>query len=170
MPTCSNGHYTATISLAMSSYQHKIIISPSAEQTETIAQKIATRLVGKEVIELLADLGGGKTTFVRGLARGIGSNDHVSSPSFTISHEYRGKDLELIHFDFYRLAEAGLMEDSLGEFLGKPNVVVVVEWADIIKQVLPTKRLCINFRVVAENARELTLTYPESLSYLVEGL
>ncbi len=148
----------------------KVIQSSSDEQTEALAQQIASRLKGSEVIELVADLGGGKTTFVRGLARGIESADHVSSPSFTISNEYQGKKLQLIHFDFYRLDQAGLTENSLVEFLGKPEIVVVVEWADIIKHVLPETRLSIVFKVRGETARELQLTYPESLQYLVEGL
>jgi tRNA threonylcarbamoyladenosine biosynthesis protein TsaE len=154
----------------MATNQLLTIVSKSDKQTEDIAADIGTQLIGGEVIELVADLGGGKTTFVRGLARGIGSSDHVSSPSFTISNEYKGKKLRLIHFDFYRLGEAGLVENALVEFLGKPGVVVVIEWADIIKQVLPEKRLSINFRVINEEGRELILTYSKSLDYLVRGL
>src|SRR5665213_1182491 len=153
MLTCSQGHYPATISPVMNTDQHKTIISHSAEQTEDIAQMIASKLRGMEIIELVADLGGGKTTFVRGMARGIGSNDHVSSPSFTISHEYHGAGLELIHFDFYRLDEAGLIENSLAESLDNPKNVIVIEWANIIEEVLPLKRLSINFKVANENGR-----------------
>jgi tRNA threonylcarbamoyladenosine biosynthesis protein TsaE len=154
----------------MSTSMSKTIISHSDKQTEAIAQKIASKLLGSEVIELVADLGGGKTTFVRGLARGIGSSDHVSSPSFTISNEYHGSKLQLIHFDFYRLAKSGLMVNSLLEYFTEPSVVVVVEWADIVNQVLPAKRLSIRFRVTSENARQLIMTYPKSLQYLVEKL
>jgi len=154
----------------MDEHQHLTIVSKSDAQTEDIATSIGSKLVGNEVIELVADLGGGKTTFTRGLARGIGSSDHVSSPSFTISNEYKGKKLELIHFDFYRLNEAGSIENALIEFLNKPGSVVVVEWADIIKQLLPSKRLSIGFRVIDDQSRELKLSYPKSLNYLVEGL
>jgi tRNA threonylcarbamoyladenosine biosynthesis protein TsaE len=154
----------------MTSVRNLNIISQSAGQTEDIAQKIGDKLLGAEVIELVADLGGGKTTFVRGLAQGIGSTNNVSSPSFTISNEYSGTKLELIHFDFYRLEKAGLIENSLVEFVGKPNNVVVIEWADIVKHVLPEKRLTINFSFIDENSRRLALSYPESLEYLVEGL
>jgi tRNA threonylcarbamoyladenosine biosynthesis protein TsaE len=154
----------------MATDQSLTIVSNSDEQTEDIAAKIGRRLIGGEVIVLLADLGGGKTTFVRGLARGIGSSDHVSSPSFTISNEYVGKKLQLIHFDFYRLGAAGLVENALVEYLSKPGVVVVIEWSDIIKQVLPRERLSIDFRVINETGRELRLTYPKSLNYLLEGL
>lgn len=148
----------------------KTLTSSDDKQTEAFARKIGSKLRGSEVIELVADLGGGKTTFVRGLADGIESNDHVSSPSFTICNEYMGKNLQLIHFDFYRLEQAGLIANSLVEFLGRPAVVVVIEWADIIKQTLPEKRLSINFKVINETSRQLKLTYPQSLSYLLEGL
>jgi tRNA threonylcarbamoyladenosine biosynthesis protein TsaE len=168
--TCREGADTATISPVMNPKPDKTIISHSDHRTEDIAETIARRLIGGEVLELVADLGGGKTTFVRGLARGIGSNDHVSSPSFTISNQYMGNKLELVHFDFYRLEKAGEMEKSLVEFFGRADAVVVIEWADIIKQVLPSKRLSINFRVVSEHARELSLTYPKTLAYLVKGL
>lgn len=154
----------------MSDRQHIKILSHGSKQTEDIAERIGSHLRGAEVIELVADLGGGKTTFVRGLARGIGSSNHISSPSFTISNEYHGKNLELIHFDFYRLVEAGAVENALVEFLGKPAVVIVIEWADIVGRVLPAERLSIDFSVKAEDLRELTLTYPSSLQYLVEGL
>jgi tRNA threonylcarbamoyladenosine biosynthesis protein TsaE len=154
----------------MTTDQRITIVSKSDTQTEDIAMTIGGRLVGGEVIELVADLGGGKTTFVRGLALGMGSSDNVSSPSFTISNEYQGEKLQLIHFDFYRLNEAGQIENALVEFLGNPKAVVVVEWADIIKQVLPEARLSIEFRVIDELTRELNLTYPKSLDYLVKGL
>jgi len=154
----------------MATDQSLTIVSNSDKQTEDIAYKIGEQLLGGEVIELLADLGGGKTTFVRGLACGIGSSDHVSSPSFTISNEYVGKKLQLIHFDFYRLGSVGLIENALVEYLNNPGIVVVVEWADIIKRVLPNERLTIDFRVLSEAGRELKLTYPKSLDYLAEGL
>jgi len=79
------------------------ITSESPEATEQLAEAIGRRLTGGEVIELVSDLGGGKTTFVRGLARGLGSADVVSSPTFTVSKVYKADKLELHHFDFYRL-------------------------------------------------------------------
>jgi tRNA threonylcarbamoyladenosine biosynthesis protein TsaE len=91
----------------MSPKVHKNIVSHSDQQTENIAENIGSKLIGGEVLELVADLGGGKTTFVRGLARGIGSKDHVSSPSFTNSNEYQWEKLQLIKLEYYRLDKAG---------------------------------------------------------------
>src|SRR5262249_35297728 len=109
----------------------------SAEATEKLGEQIGKRLRGGEVIELVSDLGGGKTTFVRGLARGFGSTAHVSSPTFTISHEYKAGRRTLYHYDFYRLTEAGIMADELAEAAHDPDAVVVVEWGDIVADVLP---------------------------------
>jgi len=115
-------------------------------------------------------LGGGKTTFVRGLARGIGSTAHVSSPTFKISNVYHGPKFDVQHFDFYRLNEAGIVADELAEFLGDPHGVVVVEWGDIVHDGLPVERFIIKFKTTAENARELIFNYPPTLGYLIKEL
>lgn len=127
-------------------------------------------LRGGEVIELVSDLGGGKTTLVRGLARGAGSHDKVASPTFTISKVYKTGNFEVHHFDFYRLPEAGIVADELAEVLGDPQVVVVVEWGDIVQHVLPDKRLTIRLTQTPDGSRRITVTGPEALAYLLEGL
>lgn len=143
----------------------------SAEETEKLGHQIGAHLRGGEVIELISDLGGGKTTLTRGIAAGAGSDDHVSSPTFTISNVYQAKDLTLHHMDFYRLGEAGLMEFDLQDVLDDPRAVTIVEWSDVVAHVLPTDRLTIRLENGAdESARSLTLDCPETLSYLVEGL
>ena len=146
------------------------IISHSAEQTEQIAKRIGKSLRGGEVIELLSDLGGGKTTFTRGLAEGLNITSVVSSPTFTISKEYSGGRLHLYHFDFYRLGESGLMGDELAEILGDNGSVVVVEWAGIVQSVLPETRLRITITATSEHDRTLEFTCPETLNYTLEGL
>jgi tRNA threonylcarbamoyladenosine biosynthesis protein TsaE len=142
----------------------------SPEQTEAIAEKLAAQFKGGEVIELASDLGGGKTTFTRGLARGIGSPDRVASPTFTISKVYKSDRLELHHFDFYRLADAGLMAHEIHDIIGDPDIVVVVEWADVVAHVLPEDRLTIRLKRTGDQTRSLELEYPESLAYLVEAV
>jgi tRNA threonylcarbamoyladenosine biosynthesis protein TsaE len=122
---------------------------------------------GGEVIELVSDLGGGKTAFVRGLALGMGSQDAVRSPSFTLSNQYRANRLTLYHFDFYRLKEPGIMKDELAEVLDDPQAVVAIEWADIVEDVLPAKKLTVYIKALDEQGRQLTFNYPDNLSYLV---
>lgn len=146
------------------------IESDSSRATEELAARIGINIKGGEVIELTSDLGGGKTTFVRGLAKGIGSKDNVASPTFTISRFYKGSRFDIHHFDFYRLSEAGLMADELAEVISGPNNIIVVEWSQIVKAVLPSERLTINFRIIDDEKRQLQFTYPESLKYLVKDL
>jgi tRNA threonylcarbamoyladenosine biosynthesis protein TsaE len=139
----------------------------SVDATESLAAEVGKRLKGGELIELVSDLGGGKTAFVRGLAKGMGSHDHVASPTFTISREYRADDLTLYHFDFYRLSEPGIMTAELAEFMNDPKAVVAVEWSDIVKHVLPEQRVTVKLELIGESSRQLQFTYPEALAYLI---
>lgn len=118
-----------------------------------LAERLGKQLKGSEVIELVSDLGGGKTTFVRGIAKGVGSDDQVSSPTFTLNNVYAGKDLTVYHFDFYRLFEAGIMQEELAEIIADPKAVTVVEWADIVQNVLPDDRLTIHITTTGEESR-----------------
>jgi len=131
-----------------------------------LAEQIGKRLKGGEVIELVSDLGGGKTTFVRGLAKGMGSEDKVASPSFTISREYKAGGKTLYHFDFYRLQDPGLVANELAEVVNDPEAVVAVEWANIVEDVLPAQKVTVAIKATGETARELTYTYPKELTYL----
>lgn len=137
-----------------------------------MAERIGRRLKGGEVIDLASDLGGGKTTFVRGLARGASSSDVVGSPTFTLSKVYKAARLTIHHFDFYRLQAAGIMRDELAELIGDPSSVVVVEWSDIMQDVLPERRLTITIdrTAEAEHARLITVDCSEELAYLIEGI
>jgi tRNA threonylcarbamoyladenosine biosynthesis protein TsaE len=118
------------------------------------------------VIELISDLGGGKTTFVRGLVQGMGSQDSVHSPSFTLSNEYLAGKLTLHHLDFHRLQEPGIMRQELAEMLADPQAIVAVEWADIVEDVLPVNRLTIRIKATGETNREFVFDYPPTLEYL----
>jgi tRNA threonylcarbamoyladenosine biosynthesis protein TsaE len=126
-------------------------------------------LKGGEVIELISDLGGGKTTFTRGLVRGLGSADKVASPTFTISKVYRTDALEVHHFDFYRLQEAGIIADELSEVMGDKQTVVIVEWGDVVQHVLPDQRLTVAIKQTPIGTREITMRCPEPLQYLIEA-
>lgn len=144
--------------------------SISSEYTEQLAERLGKALKGGEVIELVSDLGGGKTTFVRGMMRGTSSTDKVASPTFTISKVYYTDTFEVHHFDFYRLHEAGIIADELAEVAGAAHAVVVVEWADVVQHVLPQKRLTIKIEQTPIGDRSLTFCYPQSLEYLVEAV
>lgn len=133
-------------------------------ETQELARKIGALLKGGEVIELVGDVGAGKTTFVKGLAKGLAIEEDVQSPSFTISRVYDARDnLRLAHYDFYRLSDAGIMKDELTEMIQDPEVITVIEWADIVEGVLPKNRLTIRFESPTETTRKLTLSGNEKL-------
>jgi tRNA threonylcarbamoyladenosine biosynthesis protein TsaE len=151
----------------MSTEQTWEIESSSLEDTLLIAEQIGRNLRGGEVIELVSDLGGGKTAFVRGLAIGIGSEDAVHSPSFTISNQYQSGNFILHHLDFYRLNDAGLMKQELAEILSDPLSIVVVEWANIVEDILPDQHLVVIIKSTGEHSRRFIFEYPSKLSYLI---
>lgn len=148
----------------VASYQ---ISSSSLATSLRLAEQIGSKLRGGEVIELVSDLGGGKTSFVRGFANGAGSTDRVTSPSYTLTNVYRTPHRLLHHFDFYRLNEPGILREELAEVIADVNNVVIIEWAGIVADVLPAKRLTINISVTGETSRDYRLACPDSLSYLL---
>ena len=146
------------------------IKSTSSNNTESIGKQIGELLRGGEVIELVSDLGGGKTTLTHGIAAGAGSNDQVASPTFTISHVYEATLFSIHHFDFYRLQDPGIMSYEIGELIGEPNTVVIIEWGDIVADLLPKDRVSINIVYLAEDSRDIIISVPQKYSYIIEGL
>jgi len=124
-----------------------------------LGASVGQLLRGGEVIELIGDVGAGKTTFVKGLAKGMGIDDTVQSPSFTITQVYETEDnLRLHHYDFYRLKSAGIMENELDESIHDTRSVTVIEWADSVKDVLPNNRLIISITAPTDTTRRLTFS------------
>ncbi len=113
------------------------------------------------VIELVGDIGAGKTTFTRGLAEGLGISEPVTSPSFTISKRYTfsrdDSQGELIHYDFYRLGDPGIMADELREALAEPNSVVVVEWGGEVADLLPEHKHQLAIVLNEDGSRSITV-------------
>jgi tRNA threonylcarbamoyladenosine biosynthesis protein TsaE len=144
--------------------------SKNAAETEALAKRLGQNLRGGEMLELVSDLGGGKTTFVRGLAEGFGSDDHVASPTFTVSKVYKADGKELHHFDFYRLNDAGIMAHELHDLVGDPEVVVITEWGEVVQHVLPDDRMTVKISRTGEDSRTFVFEYPEKLKYLLEGV
>ncbi len=149
---------------------HRVIEVDGVEQAERIGRGIGKSLKGGETIEFISDLGGGKTTLTRSIVAGTGSKDHVSSPTFTISNLYNADDFSIYHFDFYRLSEVGLMEHELADVLSDKSNVVIVEWSDVAKHVLPDQRLTIQINTTGETSRQLICEFPESLKYILGDL
>ncbi len=146
------------------------IITKSAKQTEVLGESLGKSLKGGEIIELSSDLGGGKTTFTRGLAKGLGVNANITSPSFVVSKVYQGDLLELHHYDFYRLGDIGIMSQELQEVIDNIENVTVIEWASGAHDLLPRDRL-LRIELLAldnEKSREIVLDFPADTKYLKE--
>lgn len=133
------------------------IVTRTEAETRSIGKLLASLLNGGEVLCLMGELGTGKTTFVQGLAEGLGITPPIISPTFVLVREYRGR-LPLFHVDAYRLQ--GLTVDEVQRQIGlwdyaERGGVVVIEWADLIADALPDERLDIHFEH-AETGRRLT--------------
>ena len=124
-------------------------------------KSFAAQLSVPSIIELLGDVGTGKTTFTRGLAEGLGIKEPVTSPSFTISKSYAfkkaDKECTLVHYDFYRLKDPGLMAEDLEESLSNPNAIVIVEWANTVENFLPKNRTIIEILLNDDGTREVNV-------------
>lgn len=135
-----------------------------------LGHQVAEKLTFPAVLELIGDVGAGKTTFTRGLAEGLGITEPVTSPSFTISKRYtfpldrkRCKNYnttsgELVHYDFYRLSDPGIMSDELSETLSEPNTIVVVEWGGEVEDLLPKNHLRFEITLNPDGSREFAQT------------
>ena len=131
------------------------MIIRSEQEMLDFGKSYAEKLQAPAVIELVGDVGAGKTTFVRGLAQGIGIKEPLSSPSFTISRFYQGEKYTLTHYDFYRLEDPGLMAEDLAESIADENNITIIEWGQSIADILPLDHKVIDIKYIDENTREL---------------
>lgn len=128
-------------------------------EMKKFGEQIGTVLRGGEVIELIGDVGAGKTTLTKGVALGLDISEPVQSPTFTISRVYEARDdLALYHYDFYRLGEAGIMAEDIGESINQPGAITIVEWSGAVSDVLPADRLQIHIKATSDDEREVELT------------
>lgn len=136
-----------------------------------LGAQIGALLQGGEVIELVGDVGAGKTTFVKGLAQGLEIDEDIQSPSFTINRTYDARDgLQLSHYDFYRLNDPGILAAELQESVADSSVVTVVEWADIAADVLPAERLTLQIIPTSETEREVTISPKGERADIIAGV
>jgi tRNA threonylcarbamoyladenosine biosynthesis protein TsaE len=148
-----------------------MIIEVAGEmEMKLFGAKLGGLLKGGECIELVGDVGAGKTTLVKGIARGLEIDETVQSPSFTISRVYdTPHELRLAHYDFYRLQDAGIMADELREAAADAQTITIIEWADIVSGVLPADHLTITIQATGESDRKLTLVGQGPLSQKILG-
>ncbi len=135
-----------------------MIISKSVEDTIAAGRKIGASARAGDVFALVGDLGAGKTQLVKGIARGLGADAEVTSPTFTLIHEYAGGRLPLYHFDFYRLeSKAEVLRLGIDEYLFADGVCVV-EWADRFRELMPQSSRWISIRARESGERVIETT------------
>ncbi len=132
-------------------------ISNSPDETEAIGRRLAEHIGFGLILALKGDLGSGKTVFVKGLVAGLGSSAAVTSPTFTILHEYRGGRMPVYHFDFFRVENQqsvkGLGVDDY--FFG--DGLSVIEWADRFPEFIPEQARWISFEIKSEIQRAISM-------------
>lgn len=134
-------------------------ITKSADETRLLAKKLA-QWINHGVIALTGDLGAGKTTFVQGFAKGLGIKDKIISPTFVLmrSHKIPKSKKILFHIDLYRLEKISQFKDiGIEELLNDLNHLILIEWAEKIKKILPKNTTWINFKSLDENTRKIDI-------------
>lgn len=152
----------------------------SSFQTKKLGELLAGELCGGEIICLSGDLGAGKTTFTQGLLKGLKIKGPYTSPTFAIMKEYRIKNQKLrikknanskkfmihnskfmiqriFHIDAYRITSKDLLELGFKDFAGKPDSIVIIEWPERVKKIIPTNSVWINFEWISDKERKITL-------------
>ena len=132
------------------------VVSKSERDTIELAENLEAEKFSGMVICLEGDLGSGKTLFTKGFAAALEIDETLTSPSYNIIKEYYSGELPLYHMDVYRL-EKDVETIGLPDYFGKEGIVII-EWADMIKDYLPEERLEIKFSVIGENKRVLKIT------------
>lgn len=134
----------------------KIFTSNSEADTEAIGAEFARDLPKGSVIAMYGDLGAGKTAFVRGMARGLGLNAHVNSPTFTIVNEYPG-ERELIHFDMYRLSSSDELFDIGWEDYLARGAICAVEWSENVSDAFFGDEIKVTIEKTGDASRRITI-------------
>ena len=135
-------------------------ITNSEEETKKFAKEFAKKLKVGDVIVLTGDLGSGKTKFVEGVLSNFGLENEISSPTFTIVNEYKKEDINIYHFDVYRLEDSDEFYAIGGEEYFEKGICLI-EWGEIIENILPKKHITVTFKrnLDEENKREIESEY-----------
>lgn len=158
------------------------ILSTSTLQTKKIGQLLAEELRGGEIICLTGDLGAGKTTFTQGLLKGLGAKGPYTSPTFAIIKEYEGhvtcsmehiarnekqktkqqmlhtpcSIFHIFHIDAYRIGSKDLLELGFADFAGQKKSIIILEWPEKVRKIIPSNAVWINFQWLSEKERKIS--------------
>jgi tRNA threonylcarbamoyladenosine biosynthesis protein TsaE len=124
--------------------------------TINLAKNLSAKVKSGDVIELVGDVGSGKTFFTKHFVSSLGSKDQVTSPTFVIKNVYEGK-FKIYHYDLYRIDHPELLASEIQECINEPDTILILEWADSVQEILPDKRIKLSFEVTGENSRKITM-------------
>ncbi len=140
------------------------VVTKSAQETQALGEKIGNNLKGGEILALYGELGSGKTTFLQGLAKGLGIKERILSPTFIMMRQYplainhQPSIMNFYHIDLYRIENEKDIEGlGLEEIWSDPKNIIAIEWAEKIKKVLPKKRIDIFFEYVEGEERRIMI-------------
>lgn len=137
----------------------KVFVTNSFEETQRLGKDFAKSLRAGDIVCLYGDLGSGKTTFVQGLAKGLGIKNRIISPTFVIVRSYKLKVISFYHIDLYRTqSERDIEGLGIEEIINNENNIVVIEWAEKLGNYLPKKRIDIHFFYENENRRKINFS------------
>ena len=131
------------------------MILKTEEEMISFGEQIAHEISTPFCIELVGDVGTGKTTITKGIAKGLGVEEEITSPSFMISKQYTFLGGKLVHYDFYRLPEPGLLSEDLLENIADEKTITVVEWADSVADLLPKGHKRYFIKLLDDGSREV---------------
>jgi len=150
------------------------ILTKTAKETQKIAKILAGEILSFQnnrkkalVIALNGELGAGKTTFTQGFVAGLGVREYITSPTFVLMHEHKlsfkpqtSRFKKLYHLDCYRLKnEKDLIDLDIKEIFANPENIVLIEWAEKVKKILPKETIKINFKYINKNEREIDIKF-----------
>lgn len=138
----------------------KVYISKSVEDTQNIAKELAKTALEKKstvVVGLQGELGGGKTTFLQGFAKGLGVKDKILSPTFVIFKKFKAKGRTFYHFDCYRVNAEEILELGFEDIVSNDKNIITIEWANNIKEIMPKNTIWIDFKFIDEETRKVII-------------
>lgn len=136
----------------------QIYLTKTTGQTKNLAQNLAKTLKGGDFLALYGNLGSGKTTFVQGLAEGLGIKRRIISPTFIIVRRYKKDKENFYHIDLYRTETTNdLLGLGIEEIINDKNNIIAIEWAEKMSNLLPKKRIELDFKYLDENTREIKI-------------
>ena len=132
-------------------------ITKNSKQTQKLGEILAKELKGGEIICLSGELGSGKTTFAQGILKGLGAKGPYTSPTFVVMKYYKVESRSIYHIDAYRVGPKDILDLGWEEIIASKNNIIIVEWAERIKAIIPKGSMWLKFRHLKDDEREISV-------------